>query len=125
MSDSILMLNSYFSKFSEYIRLQIIINDRALKCTFSDSDFFSPQKELSGHKNIVGYLDCAVNSVIDNVWEVLILMEYCRGKYFLHLFYTKKTLALKWVTGCLSFSQGSCHFILDIYCSLTFNYLSS
>ncbi|XP_039701472.1 BMP-2-inducible protein kinase isoform X2 [Pteropus medius] len=36
-------------------------------------------KELSGHKNIVGYLDCAVNSVIDNVWEVLILMEYCRA----------------------------------------------
>ncbi|XP_039174649.1 BMP-2-inducible protein kinase isoform X2 [Crotalus tigris] len=35
-------------------------------------------KELSGHKNIVGYLDCAVNSVSDNVWEVLILMEYCR-----------------------------------------------
>lgn len=40
------------------------------------------QKELSGHKNIVSYLDCAVNSISDNVWEVLILMEYCRGKYF-------------------------------------------
>ncbi|KAK7830954.1 hypothetical protein U0070_018498 [Myodes glareolus] len=37
-------------------------------------------KELSGHKNIVGYLDCAVNSISDNVWEVLILMEYCRGE---------------------------------------------
>ncbi|XP_036618690.1 BMP-2-inducible protein kinase isoform X3 [Trichosurus vulpecula] len=36
-------------------------------------------KELSGHKNIVGYLDCAINSVSDNVWEVLILMEYCRA----------------------------------------------
>ncbi|XP_054845956.1 BMP-2-inducible protein kinase isoform X2 [Eublepharis macularius] len=36
-------------------------------------------KELSGHKNIVGYLECAVNSVSDNVWEVLILMEYCRA----------------------------------------------
>ncbi|XP_036906918.1 BMP-2-inducible protein kinase isoform X2 [Sturnira hondurensis] len=36
-------------------------------------------KELSGHKNIVGYLDCALNSVSDNVWEVLILMEYCRA----------------------------------------------
>ncbi|KFP03701.1 BMP-2-inducible protein kinase, partial [Calypte anna] len=36
-------------------------------------------KELSGHKNIVCYLDCAVNSVSDNVWEVLILMEYCRA----------------------------------------------
>ncbi|KAM6221836.1 BMP-2-inducible protein kinase isoform 2-T2 [Rhynchocyon petersi] len=36
-------------------------------------------KELSGHKNIVGYLDSSVNSVSDNVWEVLILMEYCRA----------------------------------------------
>ncbi|XP_054583952.1 BMP-2-inducible protein kinase isoform X2 [Eptesicus fuscus] len=36
-------------------------------------------KELSGHKNIVGYLDCAINSISDNVWEVLILMEYCRA----------------------------------------------
>ncbi|XP_058152508.1 BMP-2-inducible protein kinase isoform X2 [Dasypus novemcinctus] len=36
-------------------------------------------KELSGHKNIVGYLDYAVNSISDNVWEVLILMEYCRA----------------------------------------------
>ncbi|KFP78388.1 BMP-2-inducible protein kinase, partial [Acanthisitta chloris] len=36
-------------------------------------------KELSGHKNIVSYLDCAVNSIGDNVWEVLILMEYCRA----------------------------------------------
>jgi serine/threonine protein kinase len=43
--------------------------------------FVFSQKELSGHKNIVGYLDCAVNSISDNVWEVLILMEYCRGKY--------------------------------------------
>uniref|UniRef100_A0A8D0FGC7 Protein kinase domain-containing protein n=1 Tax=Strix occidentalis caurina TaxID=311401 RepID=A0A8D0FGC7_STROC len=36
-------------------------------------------KELSGHKNIVSYLDCAVNTISDNVWEVLILMEYCRA----------------------------------------------
>ncbi|XP_030046412.1 BMP-2-inducible protein kinase isoform X2 [Microcaecilia unicolor] len=36
-------------------------------------------KELSGQKNIVGYLDCAINSVSDNVWEVLILMEYCKA----------------------------------------------
>ncbi|XP_036268575.1 BMP-2-inducible protein kinase isoform X2 [Pipistrellus kuhlii] len=36
-------------------------------------------KELSGHKNIVGFLDCAINSISDNVWEVLILMEYCRA----------------------------------------------
>ncbi|XP_075462729.1 BMP-2-inducible protein kinase isoform X2 [Ascaphus truei] len=36
-------------------------------------------KELSGHKNIVGYLECAINSASDNVWEILILMEYCRA----------------------------------------------
>lgn len=61
--------------------------------------FFFPQKELSGHKNIVGYLDCAINSVSDNVWEVLILMEYCRGKCFsAFVLYQKKKKALKWVT---------------------------
>ncbi|KAM9858727.1 BMP-2-inducible protein kinase [Aulostomus maculatus] len=36
-------------------------------------------KELSGHKNIVGYLDSAITSVSDSVWEVLILMEYCKA----------------------------------------------
>uniref|UniRef100_A0A667YUF9 non-specific serine/threonine protein kinase n=1 Tax=Myripristis murdjan TaxID=586833 RepID=A0A667YUF9_9TELE len=36
-------------------------------------------KELSGHKNIVGYLDSTINAVSDSVWEVLILMEYCKA----------------------------------------------
>lgn len=54
----------------------ICLNFSVLKCNV----FFFFQKELSGHKNIVSYLDCAVNSISDNVWEVLILMEYCRGK---------------------------------------------
>ncbi|XP_041435787.1 BMP-2-inducible protein kinase isoform X2 [Xenopus laevis] len=36
-------------------------------------------KELSGHKNIVGYLDSVINSAGNNVWEVLILMEYCKA----------------------------------------------
>ncbi|XP_043917156.1 BMP-2-inducible protein kinase [Protopterus annectens] len=36
-------------------------------------------KELSDHKNIVGYLDSAVNCFNDSVWEVLILMEFCRA----------------------------------------------
>lgn len=40
----------------------------------------SPQKELSGHKNIVSYLDSTINTVGDSVWEVLILMEYCKGQ---------------------------------------------
>ncbi|TSN86074.1 BMP-2-inducible protein kinase [Bagarius yarrelli] len=37
-------------------------------------------KELSGHKNIVSYLDSTINSVGDSVWEVLILMEFCKGQ---------------------------------------------
>ncbi|KAK3538784.1 hypothetical protein QTP86_015910 [Hemibagrus guttatus] len=36
-------------------------------------------KELSGHKNIVSYLDSTINTVGDSVWEVLILMEYCKA----------------------------------------------
>lgn len=41
--------------------------------------FLFSQKELSGHKNIVRYLDSTTNAVGDSVWEVLILMEYCKG----------------------------------------------
>ncbi|KAK1792024.1 hypothetical protein P4O66_001806 [Electrophorus voltai] len=36
-------------------------------------------KDLSGHKNIVTYLDSTINAVGDSVWEVLILMEYCKA----------------------------------------------
>ncbi|XP_076856935.1 BMP-2-inducible protein kinase isoform X2 [Brachyhypopomus gauderio] len=36
-------------------------------------------KELSGHKNIVTYLDSTINAVGDSVWEVLILMEFCKA----------------------------------------------
>ncbi|KAL2092577.1 hypothetical protein ACEWY4_012375 [Coilia grayii] len=36
-------------------------------------------KELSGHKNIVSYLDSAITAVGDSVWEVLILMEFCKA----------------------------------------------
>lgn len=62
--------------------LNVIVNVKALHVCVNFRKFYFLQKELSGHKNIVGYLDCAVNSIGDNVWEVLILMEYCRGKYF-------------------------------------------
>lgn len=42
----------------------------------------SLQRDLSGHKNIVGYIDSSINSVSSgDVWEVLILMDFCRGKY--------------------------------------------
>ncbi|XP_027890874.1 BMP-2-inducible protein kinase isoform X3 [Xiphophorus couchianus] len=36
-------------------------------------------KELSGHKNVVRYLDSTISFVSDSVWEVLILMEYCKA----------------------------------------------
>uniref|UniRef100_A0A8C6SPB1 BMP2 inducible kinase n=1 Tax=Neogobius melanostomus TaxID=47308 RepID=A0A8C6SPB1_9GOBI len=36
-------------------------------------------KELSGHKNVVAYLDSAINPVSESVWEVLILMEFCKA----------------------------------------------
>lgn len=39
-------------------------------------------RDLSGHKNIVGYIDSSINNVSSgDVWEVLILMDFCRGKY--------------------------------------------
>lgn len=51
------------------------------------------QKELSGHKNIVNYLDSTINVVSDSVWEVLILMEYCKGKAWLKLRQSKNPQA--------------------------------
>lgn len=40
------------------------------------------QRDLSGHKNIVGYIDSSINSVSSgDVWEVLILMDFCRGEW--------------------------------------------
>ncbi|KAJ7335770.1 hypothetical protein JRQ81_013711 [Phrynocephalus forsythii] len=37
-------------------------------------------RDLVGHKNIVGYIDSSINSVSSgDVWEVLILMDFCRG----------------------------------------------
>lgn len=39
------------------------------------------QRDLSGHKNIVGYVDSSVTAVGGgDVWEVLILMDVCKGK---------------------------------------------
>lgn len=40
------------------------------------------QKDLVGHKNIVGYLDSSITAMGSrDVWEVLILMDYCKGEY--------------------------------------------
>ncbi|XP_026546150.1 AP2-associated protein kinase 1 [Notechis scutatus] len=43
-------------------------------------------RDLSGHKNIVGYIDSTINSVSSgDVWEVLILMDFCRGGQVVNL----------------------------------------
>lgn len=39
------------------------------------------QRDLVGNKNIVGFLDSSITAVGNgDVWEVLILMDFCRGK---------------------------------------------
>lgn len=48
----------------------------ALECVF-----VFLQKDLVGHKNIVGYLDSSITAMGSrDVWEVLILMDYCKGE---------------------------------------------
>uniref|UniRef100_A0A8C3QTX0 non-specific serine/threonine protein kinase n=1 Tax=Cyanoderma ruficeps TaxID=181631 RepID=A0A8C3QTX0_9PASS len=43
-------------------------------------------RDLSGHKNIVSYIDSSINSVSSgDVWEVLILMDFCRGGQVVNL----------------------------------------
>ncbi|XP_038149710.1 AP2-associated protein kinase 1-like [Cyprinodon tularosa] len=43
-------------------------------------------KDLVGHKNIVGYLDSSVTAMGSrDVWEVLILMDYCKGGQVVNL----------------------------------------
>uniref|UniRef100_A0A087YPC5 non-specific serine/threonine protein kinase n=1 Tax=Poecilia formosa TaxID=48698 RepID=A0A087YPC5_POEFO len=43
-------------------------------------------KDLVGHKNIVGYLDSSITALGSrDVWEVLILMDYCKGGQVVNL----------------------------------------
>ncbi|XP_041825724.1 AP2-associated protein kinase 1-like isoform X3 [Melanotaenia boesemani] len=43
-------------------------------------------KDLVGHKNIVGYLDSSITAMGSrDVWEVLILMDYCKGGQVVNL----------------------------------------
>uniref|UniRef100_A0A665VQR9 non-specific serine/threonine protein kinase n=1 Tax=Echeneis naucrates TaxID=173247 RepID=A0A665VQR9_ECHNA len=43
-------------------------------------------KDLVGHKNIVGYLDSSTTAMGSrDVWEVLILMDYCKGGQVVNL----------------------------------------
>ena len=38
------------------------------------------QKSLSGHKNIIKYVDSSINAVNNGVYEVLLLMQYYKGE---------------------------------------------
>ena len=38
------------------------------------------QKSLSGHKNIIKYVDSSINAVNNGVYEVLLLMQFYKGK---------------------------------------------
>ncbi|XP_043938955.1 AP2-associated protein kinase 1 isoform X3 [Protopterus annectens] len=43
-------------------------------------------RDLAGHKNIVGFIDSCITSVSGgDVWEVLILMDFCRGGQVVNL----------------------------------------
>ncbi|KFV63159.1 AP2-associated protein kinase 1, partial [Dryobates pubescens] len=62
-------------------------------------------RDLAGHKNIVGYIDSSINSVSSgDVWEVLILMDFCRGGQVVNL------MNQRLQTG---FTEGE---VLQIFC---------
>ncbi|CAB1319778.1 unnamed protein product, partial [Coregonus sp. 'balchen'] len=43
-------------------------------------------RDLVGHRNIVGFLDSSITAVgAGDVWEVLILMDFCRGGQVVNL----------------------------------------
>lgn len=67
------------------------------------------QRDLVGHKNIVGFLDSSITAVGNgDVWEVLILMDFCRGKsthppsaYCLHICNSKPGYLLQAACCCV------------------------
>lgn len=40
--------------------------------------YLSLQSNLSGHKNIIGYVDSSITHAGNGVYEVLLLMPYCK-----------------------------------------------
>lgn len=45
------------------------------------TSLFSLQKTLSGHKNIIRYVDSSISMAPNKVYEVMLLMQYCRGEF--------------------------------------------
>lgn len=41
------------------------------------------QKTLTGHKNIIRYVDSSISMAPNKVYEVMLLMQYCRGELLL------------------------------------------
>lgn len=41
-------------------------------------NYYSPQSNLSGHKNIITYVDSSITHTGNGVYEVLMLMHYCK-----------------------------------------------
>lgn len=67
----------WFLSFENYISFEDHIT--SLWLLFSPCLF--TQRDLVGNKNIVGFLDSSITAVgAGDVWEVLILMDFCRGK---------------------------------------------
>lgn len=66
-----------------------------------------------GHKNIVGFLDASVTAVGNgDVWEVLILMDFCRGKPNTHTHTHPDTVVMR-VTRALVSKNTKC--IISIF----------
>lgn len=65
-----------------------------LKCMFVNNEYdfqvckreIQIMRDLLGYKNIVGYIDFSINNVSSgDVWEVFILMDFCRGGQVVNL----------------------------------------
>ena len=47
---------------------------------------FCFQRTLTGHKNIIRFVDSSINLTPNRVYEVMILMQYCRSKSINHVY---------------------------------------
>jgi len=45
-------------------------------------NYFYLQSNLSGHKNIIGYVDSSITHTTGGIHELLLLMPYCKSQVF-------------------------------------------
>jgi len=43
-------------------------------------NYFYLQSNLSGHKNIIGYVDSSITHTTGGIHELLLLMPYCKSQ---------------------------------------------